>query len=851
MHLHNLGVLPLSFVLLTGQSQHPVSTGRFLTPASPAVQTGDFPVNIEVSPDGKLAAVLHSGISHSIVILDLKSGKILDRRTFDGPTADGKAKEGLYFGLRFFQKSDGALKLYVSQGASDKVEAFEVSKQGQIGATIGTWTSTRPFFGPLMPHFMAGLEVSSDGSRIYAVGNQSFALSSFEGSLSIFDAESPKVKKVIPLPGFPLDALLLKKGANKDRKLYVSCERDGIVAVVDTSTLSVIKKIQVGAHPGYMTFDSKQDRLFVSCSLSDQVTVIDTALDEPVGTLLLRPAEQRGLPGGNPLGISISKDDRFLYAAMSDLNAAAVYDLKNMKLSGFIPTGWYPTDVAAVNDEIWVASAKGRAARNPNIPPNLQDKEAVINGDSGPNIRGALKGELMKVSGASRPSRLKSWTRKVIENNLFQRIEKPLEPASKPEIKNVIYIVKENRTYDQFFGDFPEGNGRPDMLLYDDSVIPNQRALARRFTLMDNFYACAEMSADGWSWSVAGITGPYVQRNAQYGYSGRKREYDYEGQTNGTPTDANGIKNVNNPPGGYIWDNALRHGLEFRNYGIYIAQGVPIRDKEGKPIAEDNTPAMKAFGGRWDNNFRMYDLEFPDSDIWEKLGKSYPKQRKTWGPMQAKSRTEAWLANYEKLIRSGTVPPLMLIRLGNDHTSGTAPGFPTPRAMIADNDYAVGQIVEAVSKGPLWKSTAIVIIEDDAQGGYDHVDGHRSVCWVVSPWVKRSQVIKDFHNTDSALRTVEWLLGMKPTNQFMATARVIDCFDSGPSNAEPFTALMPNPEIMTHNTEASYRAADSARLFHTYREESAPDRELADILWGDAKGADTPRPRLGVGPVKR
>jgi hypothetical protein len=240
----------------------------------------------------------------------------------------------------------------------------------------------------------------------------------------------------------------------------------------------------------------------------------------------------------------------------------------------------------------------------------------------------------------------------------------------------------------------------------------------------------------------------------------------------------------------------------------------------------------------------MFDMDYAESDAWDILGKSYPKRRATFGANNAKSRIEAWRTDYQRLLKAKAVPPLMLVRFGNNHTAGTTPGNATPTAMIADNDYAVGQLVDIISHGPLWKSTAIVIVEDDAQGGYDHVDGHRSIAFVISPYVKRSTVNHRFYNTDSAIRTVEWLLGLKPSNQFMGTAEPIDCFGPTPANAEPFRAIMPDSNVFQANSATAYRAKDSARLFHTYREESAPDRELADILWGDRKGATAKRPKI-------
>lgn len=832
-------MVALTLLAALSVSQDLTSTGRALTPAGQAVETGGLPTNLSASPDGKWVAATHGGTQQDLVVLSARTGKVVSRISFEKDKPNGKGKDGLYFGLTWAKSPEGQPLLYASHGASDRVDAFSVSAGGQMAGPVQTFASPRPMIGDLMPHFLAGVAVSSDGKHIFAAGNQSFALSGFKGTLHAFDYGNSKVVKTLPLPTFPLDLALLTTGPNRDRKLYASCEGAASVAVVDTASLKVVKEIPVGLNPTHMTLDRAQRRLYVSCASSDVVSVIDTATDEVVGTILVRPAGLRGVPGVNPLGLSLSPDDRTLYVALSDLNAVAVIDVRSQTLKGMVPAGWYPTDVAPVKGGLMVAWGKGDRVVNPNLPDAGQTRRQIIDGDSGPPIRKHLVGKVARVAWPVSRRQLATMTRKVLRNNAFPRLTAKLPP--RPGIDHVVYIIKENRTYDQFFGDFPHGNGDKSLHLYDDRYVPNQRALARRFGLWDNFYACAEMSADGWSWTTAGIASEYVQRNAQYEYSGHKREYDYEGQVNGSPVDVKGMRNVNDPPGGYLWDNALKHGVEFLNYGMYLAEGVPLKGPDGKPVAEDNTVTMKIFEGRADLNYRLYDLSFADSDMWEKLGRTFPARRAEYGG--AKSRFQRWQGEYRRLTAENKVPPLMLVRFGNDHTNGTTPGFPSPESCIADNDFAVGQLVEEISHGPLWKRTAIVIVEDDAQGGYDHVDGHRSICFVISPWCKTGGVYKGFANTDTAVRTVEWLLKLPPTNQFTATANVLDCFGREPLNDQPYTAILPDNAVIKLNDANSYRAADSMALFNPLKEESIPDLELADILWGSIKGAPRAKKR--------
>ena len=836
-----IALLLASIALQSRQSPPLTSTGREISPVGKSILTGGFPNNMELSPDGRFAALVHGGTEQNLVILDTQDGHVTASLSFDGMQPGKNDKDSLYFGVRFAKNSEKKVLVFVAHGAADRVDSYELSGEGKLSGPLQNYVSKRPLLEAVMPNFLAGLAVSSDASKLYAVGNQTFALSDFKGSLTVFDIANPTTKKVIPLPAFPLDARLITTGPLKDKKLYVSCERDGLVAVVNTDTLTVEKTISVGDNPTYMAFDSTQKHLFVSCTTSDTVSIIDTETDNVAGTVVVRPVEQRGLPGANPLGLWPSTDGKSLFVALSDLNALAVVDLTKLELKGLIPTGWYPTCVVPGPHGLLVAAGKGTDLIHPNRPDAGASREQMINGDSGPNIRKNLHGSVAYLNWPASTPQLKKWTGDVIRNNRLKRIGQTL--PKRPGIDKVIYVIKENRTYDQFFGDFKSGNGDPSLLLYNDDYAPNQRELARRFGLFDNFYACAEMSADGWSWTTAGIASEYVERNAQYDYSGHKREYDYEGQTNGTPSDAYGMRNVNDPPGKYLWDNAVSHGVELMNYGMYLAAGVNAKTKSGKQISIDNEPTMKALVNRSDPDYRFFDLDYAESEVWEKLGKSFPKRRLTYGSHKEKSRIGEWRRDYQRLIAAGKVPPLMLVRFGNDHTQGTTEGAPTPSAMIADNDYAVGQLIETVSHGPLWKQTAIVVIEDDAQGGYDHVDGHRSTCWIISPWVKKGANYHQFLNTDDALRTVEWLLGLPPTNQFTATAHPIDCFATSPSNDVPYVAKLPASSVMVPNTKDAYRAQESARLFSTFREESAPDRELADILWGARFGKNAARPK--------
>ncbi|MBC8135895.1 MAG: hypothetical protein H8F28_08430, partial [Fibrella sp.] len=468
-----------------------------------------------------------------------------------------------------------------------------------------------------------------------------------------------------------------------------------------------------------------------------------------------------------------------------------------------------------------------------------------------------IDGTVSRVSLASALKDLPRLSEQVLENNSLRRNGDLLQTArtalKDPGIEHVIYVIKENRTYDQVLGDVKRGNGDPSLVLFGREVTPNQHALAERFVLLDNFYCCAEVSGDGWNWSTAGMASHYVSRNVPYGYGGHTRPYDYEGTNNDVSVERLGMQDVSRAPGGYLWDAAQKAGVSLRNYGFFVTfDGAAPRTPEGRtaPGSGKQIAAHTLLAPNTDPDFREYDMDYADSDAAQKHGIAPPRgMMATFGAYKSPSRISEFLREYNGFVENKKMPGLSLLRLPRDHTSGTTAGAPSARAMVADNDYAVGQLVEAVSRSPYWKKTAIFIVEDDAQNGYDHVDAHRSIAFVISPFVKKNSHDSRFYNTDSTLHTIENLLGMDPMNQYDAIAPTINVFTSKPDNAAPYTAILPDKSIIGQiNTRTAYRAADSLSMLNPMREESAPDELLNEILWRDAKGKNAPLPakRYGV-----
>jgi YVTN family beta-propeller protein len=781
---------------------------------------------------GRFVVVSNAGFRQALTVLRASDGQIVSRIELNA--SKGGQKEGLYYGLATHSSADGTEVVFASRGSQESVQVYSVDPNGNLRDTGKSVASRRAQGKPR--GVFAGVAVSSDGTKVYVAENNTARHTDLNGVLFVLDVATGQQLHAVPVPGFPYAVAALSVGPNADAKVYVSSERDGVVAVVDPRRGAVLRTIRTGSNPAALLLDRSQKRLFVANAGSDTVSIVDTALDRVTDTILVRPNDMRGLPGATPMGMALSPDESRLYVALADMNAVAVVDLAGKGLKGYIPTGWYPTSVALSADGValLVANGKGTQPRNPNHKPAGPDG---LWGQYVPNI---IEGSVSRMAVPS-DAALQGETLSVLANN---RIAVARQTRLKnPGIKHVFYIIKENRTYDQVFGDLPQGNGDASMCLFPRDVTPNQHALAERFGLFDNFYCCAEVSADGWNWSVSGMANEYVVRNSMYNYSGRGRSYDFEGTNNGTPVDLIGLPDVARAPGGYIWEQCLKHGVSIRNYGFFVSDiGPEEKDRNGKSLASPNAALKLALEKHTDTNFLQYDLSYADSDAWLLHNCPAPTQKRGFGERNAPSRVAAWKAEFDEYVRKGNLPSFIMIRLPRNHTAGTSAGMSSPRAMVADNDYAVGQIIEAISRSPYWSKSAIFILEDDAQAGHDHVDAHRSPALVISPYSRRSAVDSRFFNTDSMLRTMELLLGLPPMCQYDAVAPVMDCFTPKPDNAEPYTAILPGRQIVAEvNGKTAYKADVSARL-NFAEADAVPDALLNNILWHAIKGLDAPEP---------
>ncbi|HKP76878.1 MAG TPA: alkaline phosphatase family protein, partial [Longimicrobiaceae bacterium] len=522
--------------------------------------------------------------------------------------------------------------------------------------------------------------------------------------------------------------------------------------------------------------------------------------------------------GTTPNALALSPDGTRLWVAEGDANAVAAFDLSpatsgvaaargNDRMAGRIPSGWYPTAVLALGDSLLVANAKGRGTMaNPNGP-----QPAASSMHEGSTENGTLRqitGTLQTVPLAN--VSLRESSERVTALNGWNG--PPRTPHRYPPFTHVVYVIKENRTYDQVFGDLPEGDGDSTLLFFGPRSAPNHKALARRYGLYDRFFTNAEVSPDGHNWSTAAYTTDYLQKTVPQRYSMRGRSYDYEGTNRGTwdnpqiPAD-----DAAEPAHGYLWDLALRRGLWLRNYGEFV---VPVR-RDSQVIGYRGT--KPALVGTSHPRFPGFDLNIRDQH-----------------------RADLWIAELEEFTRVGRMPALEIVRLPNDHTSGSRAGAPTPRAMFADNDLALGRMVEALSRSPFWASTVMFVLEDDAQNGPDHVDSHRSPLLVISAY-NRPGVVHRFANTTDVLRTIEEILGLESLSHFDFYGRPLREVWADAPDLAPYSAITPDIPLDLRNPPNTALARASARLALDAEDEA--DEDLFNrILWAALKGPSVPYP---------
>jgi len=688
-----------------------------------------------------------------------------------------------WYGLAF--SSDGK-RLYASGGNDNLIAIFSTEKDQLRADTVIKLGLPWPK-GKICP---AGLALDEPNQRLFTVTKEDSALYviNLKGS----------VEKRIPLPSEPYSVLV----SAKKNEVYVTLWGMKGILVFDRNNFTKKAEIAVGDHPNEMILNKAENLLFVANAQDNSVSVINLSTRKTLE--VLNAALYPDAPNGSTTNsLALSPDEHTLYIANADNNCLSAFDVQEpgeSRALGFIPTGWYPTSVRCVGDKILVANGKGMtSAANPKGPnPFKKGKDA-----HGAQYIGELYLGTLSVIAKPNAAQLKAYSKLVYENCPYNKAKElqaegeagnpiPQRVGDPSPIKYVFYIIKENRTYDQVLGDMPEGNGDPELCLFPETVTPNQHALAREFVLLDNFYVDAEVSADGHNWSTAAYANDFVEKTWPTSYGGRGGNYDFEG-----------TREVAFPKGGFIWDYCKRAGLSYRTYGEF---------------ADDFKANYKTLEGHFCPYYSAWDLEYQDIQ-----------------------REKDWERDFDSLLNINQVPRFNSLRLICDHTSGMSKGAFSPTAAVADNDLALGRLIEHLSNSKIWAESAVFILEDDAQNGADHVDAHRSIAFVASPFARRNYIDHTMYSTTSMMRTMELILGLPPMSQFDAAAVPMwRCFTAKP-DFSPFKSLEPGVSLDTRNAwvEPLSRISETWNLAKI---DAVPEREFNEVLWKAIKGLDSEMP---------
>jgi len=785
-------ILFILVISMTAQAQLiPASVtlpnGWKLSPVGKSFPLGDLPLNIAVSKSGTWMAVSNNGQStQTIQLIQTATQKVVDSVVI------GKSFYGLQFTSdeKYLFAAGGhdniIIKYALSGGHLINKDTFELGK---------AWPNA---IGP------SGICLDEKRNLLYVVTRE-------DKRLYVLDLFTKKVIKYFGLDAEAFTCIM----SPDNKKLYISCWGCDKVNTLDLATQTWDTPITVGDNPNEMLVSPDGKYLYVCNANDNSVSVIDTKTKHVIETL--DAALYPNSPSGSTTNsICLDAAQKKLYIANADNNCIAVFDVSHpgqSEAKGFIPVGWYPTSVRLVKNQLWVANGKGFTSKaNPYGPSPVRKKEEVIShgasfkpGSQVEYIGGLFKGTMSVINVPSEKTLL-TYT-KAVYSNVPYSIAKtlnadttapgfpiPMTLKQKSPIKYVFYVIKENRTYDQVLADMPGGNGDTSLLLFGKKITPNQHQLASSFVLLDNFFVDAEVSADGHNWSMGGYATDYLEKTWPTSYSGRGGTYGGEGD-----------REIANNKNGFLWDQCNRYGVSYRSYGEFVT---------------GNKPTISVLKDHFAPKYPSYNLNITDV-----------------------SRVQIWKKEFDSLVANNKLAQFNTVRLGNDHTEGLKLGRPTPYAHVADNDYAVGLFIEALSKSPIWNETVVFIVEDDAQNGSDHVDAHRSPAYIAGGFVKRNRVDHTAYTTSGILRTMELILGIPPMTQYDAAATPLwRCFDY---KALPFNFIAISPMIDTHELNTARNEWQKrSEQFNFVVEDSNNDFEFNKVLWFGLKGnVPYPAPR--------
>ncbi|HVS92577.1 MAG TPA: bifunctional YncE family protein/alkaline phosphatase family protein [Mucilaginibacter sp.] len=757
--------------------------GWKLSPAGTWLQLGDLPLNIQISASGRLLAVTNNGQStQSIQLIDPKNEKLLDEKII----------QKSWYGLAF---SHDERTLYASGGNDNIILSFHIE-----GNKLGNSDTIK-----LAPAAWDKYQVCPTGIVVNRADTRLYTVTKEDSMLYVVDLVKREVIKKVKLPAEAYSCVL----SPDEKQLYISIWGGDGVEVYNACTGLLTRSIRTGSHPNELILNKKGTLLFVANANDNSVSVVNTTTDKVIETLStsLYPTH---LTGSTTNGLALSPDEKTLYIANADNNCLAVFDVSapgKSRGKGFIPVGWYPTNVRTLGSMIVVSNGKGFTSMANPYGPQPFKKAANIGYQRGTHgkvqyIGGLFKGTLSFIKTPA-SDQLKAYTKQVYANTPFSLAKTkladglagnpiPRKIGDKSPIKYVFYIIKENRSYDQVLGDLSKGDGDTSLCIFGNRVTPNQHAIANEFVLADNFYVDAEVSADGHNWSTAAYATDFIEKTWPTIYGNRGGNYDSEGR-----------RRAGDPRDGYIWDYCKRAGVSYRDYGEFI---------------EDHKPNIKALEGHYCMKTPNFDLTIKDT-----------------------TRESIWEHDFDSLLAKHAVPYFNSVRFGNDHTSGQHKGDYSPIAAMADNDLAVGKFVEHLSHSPIWKESVVFILEDDAQAGPDHIDAHRSPVYIAGAYVKRAAVVHEMYSTSGVLRTIELILGLPPMSQYDAAAKPLyDCF-SNTLDMTPYDTKPAQVDLDQRNV-ADNESSRRSQNFDLTKEDRVPDQELNEVIWKYVKGENAVMP---------
>jgi hypothetical protein len=906
--------LPLSLSPQTAPPSTQLPNGKLLgeVPGHP-LSTNNFPTAVALSPDGHFAVLLHSGYGtytdngrQSLAVLNLETNELKD---FPDDRLGHNARQSYFLGLAF--SLDGKHLFASMVSLTDPLG----KKAGDTGNGIAVYSFDNgrvapERFIPLSPRthippgklrraefrnvtYPAGLSVAMSGGheRLLVACNNSdeaILLNTSDGRvIHRFDLSFFK-----RIPGsLPYTTVMTSDG----KRGFVSLWNASTVAELNLLSGRVLRMIPLlkpasplagGSHPTALLLNRDNSRLFVALTDRDEIAVLDTRTGKTIASLSTKlPGQKYG--GSDPEYLALSADEKMLFSANSISDSVAVFDFTKLvpgqilSADGFIPTEWYPTVVAATSNDLLIGTAKGRGSGpNPHSIGKTKDGRPDY-----PYNPAMIHGSLARIPVSDIPSHLGEYTQQVLDMNSFRGNSDQVRFAQgENKIRQVIYIIKENRTYDQIFGDISAANGDPSVVMYGEDITPNEHALARQFGVLDNFYDSGDVSGDGHIWSTSASISDYVEKTWPINYRGKEHTYDSEGQLLSGAATEDGIPYAGEPTGGFLWKDLATHGITYRHYGEFIVSlwcnakigknlptsgppevaGVPCPRaviKKGEPLPSNvgvprggpspypwpipvlakDVAAAPELEGHFDPRSADFQLSYPDQ-----------------------LRTDEFLNEFNAFVagrKSGkdTMPQFILLRLPDDHTAGGSINMPTPSASVADNDLAVGRVVDAVSHSPYWDDTAILILEDDAQDGPDHVDSHRSLALIISKYSPlppnenlgktKPFVDSTFYTTINVVRTIEALLGVPPMNANDSRAAVMTALFSGPGTQPAYSADYRNRDnglIYKMNTKV-WKAGETMDFSHA---DAVNTAVLNEYLWHDRMGSrPMPPPQHHVFPA--